>query len=216
MEQFQAIIFDMDGLLLDSEKLALVSFEATREHFQLPDRYDVFEKLIGANALLAKEVLREGFAGLIEPEVFDAVWQERYLELTTERPIPLMSGVENLLATLKAMGKPMAVATSSKTEGAINKLTAAGIYDYFSVLVGGDQVEQSKPKPDIFLLAAHKLNSDAKHCLAFEDSENGVKAAHAAGMTVVQIPDLIQPSADLLALGHIVLTKIDDVIEYSF
>jgi HAD superfamily hydrolase (TIGR01509 family) len=216
VDRFQAVVFDMDGLLLDSERLALVSFEAACTHFQLPDSPDVFQKLIGANAQLAKVVLREGFAGQIEPEVFDEVWQKRYLELVTERPIPLMPGVENLLATLKQMNMPMAVATSSKTAGAIYKLTAAGIYDYFQILVGGDQVENSKPKPDIFLRAAHKLNFESKHCLAFEDSENGVKAAHAAGMTVVQIPDLIQPSDDLLALGHIVLNRIDEVIGYKF
>ena len=86
----------------------------------------------------------------------------------------------------------------------------------FVAIVGGDQVQKSKPHPDIYFKAAAILGVTPKNCLALEDSENGVRSAVSAGMTVVQIPDLVQPSLDLRGLGHIVLGSLRDVANYAF
>jgi beta-phosphoglucomutase-like phosphatase (HAD superfamily) len=110
----------------------------------------------------------------------------------------------------------MAVATSTRTKRATEKLGDAGLLDYFKIVIGGDQVEQGKPDPEIYLKAASALSSAPSRCLALEDSANGVKAAVAAGMTVVQIPDLVPPSDELLQLGHIVLSSLADVPKYDF
>lgn len=83
-------------------------------------------------------------------------------------------------------------------------------------MIGGDQLTHSKPDPEIFLKAASNLLCEPTHCIAFEDSPNGVKSAVSAGMTVVQIPDLIKPDSALLELGHIVLDKISDVLTFNF
>ena len=91
-----------------------------------------------------------------------------------------------------------------------------GRWSYLDIIIGGDQVTKSKPEPDIYLKAASELSADPAKSLAFEDSPNGVKAALAAGMIVVQIPDLILPDDDLLKMGHIVLNNLADVIEYDF
>jgi beta-phosphoglucomutase-like phosphatase (HAD superfamily) len=90
------------------------------------------------------------------------------------------------------------------------------LLDYFEIVIGGDQVERGKPDPDIYLKAASALSAAPSKCLALEDSTNGVKAAVAAGMTVVQIPDLVQPNEELLQLGHIVLSSLADVPKYNF
>ncbi len=216
MQDFKAVIFDMDGLLLDSEKLALAAFESTCVHFELGDLSEVFTSLIGTNTELGKALLQEGLAGIIDHEVFAAHWEINYRSLTEDTPIPLMWGVQDFLTHTAALNIPMAVATSSKTEHAENKLAHAGILHHFQLLVGGDQVKRSKPAPDIYLKAASGLAVAAVQCLALEDSANGVKAAVAAGMTVVQIPDLVQPDEQLLSMGHIVLGSMLDLPGYEF
>ncbi len=149
-------------------------------------------------------------------EDFRLAWAKEYQKLTEGRPLPLKKGVEELLGHIEKMGKPMAVATSSDHERARAKLQHSGILHFFDHIVGGDQVRRSKPDPEIYLKAASALMSEPSRCLAFEDSENGVKAALAAGMTVVQIPDLVFPDEKLLALGHIVLGSLADMLEYEF
>jgi beta-phosphoglucomutase-like phosphatase (HAD superfamily) len=121
-----------------------------------------------------------------------------------------------LLEHVSSLGIPTAVATSTRTERAREKLLRAGVLDRFHEVVGGDQVAHSKPSPDIYLRVAELLRVRPRGCLALEDSDNGVRAALAAGMTVVQIPDLLSPSADVLELGHIVLTSLAEVAEYPF
>lgn len=216
MQHFDAVIFDMDGLLLDSETLALSAFEKTCARFELGDLSHVFKSLIGTNTVLGKALLKQGLAGIMDDEMFSADWQENYRAVTEDVPVPLMPGVREFLMHTAALNTPMAVATSSQTAHAKNKLSNAGILDYFRHIIGGDQVGQSKPAPDIYLRAASALSVDPVKCLALEDSANGVRAAVAAGMTVVQIPDLVQPDEELLALGHIVLPSMAKVAEYDF
>lgn len=216
MQNFIATIFDMDGLLLDSERLALKTFQATCSNFNLGDMTDLFKRCIGANAKLGESILENGLKGIADFREFGREWTEAYHKATEEKAIPLMNGVEQLLKHIEILGIPMAVATSTETDRAQAKLRASGILDYFKIIVGGDQVSKSKPNPDIYLKAASELSSDPHRCLALEDSANGVKAAMAAGMTVVQIPDLIQPDEELLKMGHIVLSSLADVPEYDF
>jgi beta-phosphoglucomutase-like phosphatase (HAD superfamily) len=124
--------------------------------------------------------------------------------------------VRDVLIHLKNQQIPMAVATSSKTHIATHKLEKAKVLHFFDSVIGGDQITHSKPDPEIFITAAESLSCDVKTCIAFEDSPNGVKSAVAAGMTVVQVPDLIQPDAALLTLQHIVLETISDALTFNF
>lgn len=216
MQHFKAFIFDMDGLLLDTERLALDAFLLTCQRLNLPDLQFVFYKIVGTNAQLAQSILKQGLTGLADVQQFSRIWDTEYNRLTHIQPIPLKLGVNELLEKINAIGAPMAVATSTQTASAENKLTQAGIFEYFEFVMGGDQVKNSKPAADMYLQAAEKLNRHADECLAFEDSANGVKSAIAAGMTVVQIPDLVKPDAELLALGPIVLNSLYEVLNYDF
>jgi len=216
MHNFKAVIFDMDGLLIDSESLALETFRSTCEQFNLGDMTELFKRLIGTNMALSNSILQQQLPDGVIASQFVQIWDSAYFKAVSRAPVALMPGVEKLLVQLQLQGMPMAVATSSKTQRARDKLNNCGLLDYFSFIVGGDQVAQSKPQPDIYLKAAAKLAVSPVHCLAFEDSKNGVKAAFAAGMTVVQIPDLVAADDELLALGHIILQRIDHVLEYNF
>lgn len=216
MHQFKAAIFDMDGLLLDSEILAFKSFRQTSEKHNLGDLDDLFRQLLGTNHETGQALLRQGLNNDALFEQFSTDWMEQYRKITSEKPVPLKPGVEQLLGHCEQLGLMTAVATSTHTEQATSRLDASGILHFFSYVVGGDQVNRSKPKPDIYQFAAAKLDAEVDDCIAFEDSHNGVLAAISAGMTVVQIPDLVQPNEELLKLGPIVLKSLNEVIDFRF
>lgn len=216
MQSFDAVIFDMDGLLLDTERVALTVFNETCERFGFAPRLEVFARCLGVNKETSERVLAQGLEGVADPAAFGRAWDEAYAARQALEPAPLKDGVTALLDHLGALGLPAAVATSSATERARAKLDRAGILKRFRTVVGGDQVRRSKPQPDIYLRAAMLLDADPTSCLALEDSENGVRAAIAAGMTVVQVPDIIQPSPELRREGHIVLGSLREVMSYPF
>jgi HAD superfamily hydrolase (TIGR01509 family) len=212
----QAVIFDMDGLLLDSERIALTVFNQTCQHFKLPDQFELFKQMIGTNHQLGRSILKQGLQEIVNAEAFIAHCDALYQHATLSEPIPLRPGALALVQLLYAKQIPAAIATSSETGKAKQKLAAAGIIDYFQTITGGDQVINSKPAPEIFLLAAQSIAVRPERCLALEDSDNGVRAAVAAGMRVVQVPDLVAPTAALLALGHEVhesLLTIPDLLQ---
>lgn len=200
---FEAAIFDMDGLLLDTERLSRDAFVECSLHFGLEGAGDFFENLIGLNAKKSNALIETFLGGHVPLQTFETKWIGLYKEYLSG-DIPVKAGVEALLSHFEQIELPCAVATSTRNESAQKYLGRAELLSFFQLIVGGDQVNNGKPSPDIYILAAEKIGVSPEKCIAFEDSENGVRAAVGAGMTVVQVPDLIQPSEDLKLLGHIV------------
>ncbi|MEL6290641.1 MAG: HAD family phosphatase [Pseudomonadota bacterium] len=207
MSRYAAVIFDMDGLLLDTERVVLRGFEAACDELGCVVGFDVFARMIGRNYRSSRPILEEALAGQVAIETFEAVCR-RHVQAFFEDGVPVKSGVIDLLARLRKIDMPMAVATSTETARAREKLKKAELLEAFQHVVGGDQVERSKPDPDIYLEAARRLSANPAASVSLEDSENGVRAAHAAGMTVIQVPDLIQPSDSLRMLGHTIAADV--------
>jgi len=199
----QGVIFDMDGLLLDSEQLYFGAYRATRQALNLPEDDALFLSMVGTNNRHGRTILEAGLNGTVPLTTFEDHWADT-CAAAIANGIPVKDGVHDLLTHLGQQNIPFAIATSSNTQKAWTHLAEAQIDHHFDTLIGGDQVQNSKPAPDIYLRASAALGLDPTKCAAFEDSENGVRAAHAAGMITVQIPDLKQPSDDLRTLNHTV------------
>lgn len=199
----QAVVFDMDGLLLDSERLYLNAYRETRSALGLDPDDALFLSMVGTNSTLGRTTLESGLGDAVSLERFETHWADTCARHVANG-IPIKAGVDDLLAALAAQDTPFTIATSTKTDKAWAHLEKAGLDHHFKTLIGGDQVSRSKPAPDIYIAATNALGLEPATCVAFEDSENGVRAAHAAGLITVQIPDLIQPSQSLRALGHTV------------
>ena len=199
----QGVIFDMDGLLLDSERLYFDAYRRTRQALDLPEDDALFLQMVGTNNRHGRTILQDGLNGDVALTTFEAHWAETCATAIADG-IPVKQGVQELLTALAAQNTAFAIATSSNTQKAWKHLAEAKLDHHFETLIGGDQVENSKPAPDIYLRACAALDLAPQTCAAFEDSENGVRAAHAAGLITVQIPDLKHPSDALKQLNHVI------------
>ncbi len=211
LNQFQAAIFDMDGLLLDTERISLDTFMETGRLFNFEANIETYLKCVGTNEAKTKEIILEAYGAEFPYEAMRKVWLEKYEKLVRSTPNLAKAGAKKFLEFIEESSLKIALATSTNHKLAREKLEHAGLSSFFKTIVGGDQVEHSKPAPEIYLKAAQLIEVDPKFCLALEDSDNGVKAAHHAGMTVIQIPDLKEPSSEVKAFGHHVLPSLEVV-----
>ncbi|WP_413691672.1 HAD family hydrolase [Psychromonas sp. KJ10-2] len=210
---YQAAIFDMDGLLLDTERVCMQAFEQACQQLSLPFVKSAYLKIIGRNAQGIEQAIMEHYAQYIDYAPLRKAWMDGYWPIVETQAIPVKAGVVALLDWLKARSIPVAVATSTHQQLARTKLKLAGLDHYFEHISSGCEVSNSKPHPEIFLLAAQRLNIAPQNCLAFEDSSNGVISALAAEMTVYQVPDLVIPDEQIIGLGHNIKASLNDVLD---
>lgn len=208
--KYNAAIFDMDGLLLDTEHVCKNIFKQSCHALNLPFLESVYLKIIGCNSKRCEAILTQGY-GSDYPSLHNE-WKKRYNAVVLHQAIPTKQGVIELLDWLKSQDIPLAVATSTQRTVAETKLKLACLDQYFSVVTTGCEVTNSKPDPEIYLLAASRLNVPTDQCLAFEDSNNGIMAAVAANMIAYQIPDLVQPTQEVINLGHKICASLSDVL----
>lgn len=198
----RAVIFDMDGLLIDSERAILQSWRETAVAQTLELDESVWLSMVGLHEAGCAELL-DGLLGVERAQRLTLECHRRY-DLLVEDGLPLKTGARELLQELFDLGVPMAVATSTRGERARIKLARSGIDGYFAQVVTSSDVIHAKPAPDLYLLAAQRLGIPSEECIALEDSEFGVRAASAAGMRVIQIPDLVPPTDLTRSLATVV------------
>lgn len=189
MSRFDAAIFDLDGTLLDTERLALRAGYAVLTQMGQPHHPGILEDQIGKDGPTGARAIAAVYGRAFPIDDFIARWDQMFLTLL-DQGIPLRPGVTDLLGQIAGLGLPRAVATSSGRASATKKLAQTGLAHHFATVVTFDCVTRPKPEPEAFLLAARRLGADPARCIAFEDSDIGSKAARAAGMLVVQVPDL--------------------------
>lgn len=198
---FKAVIFDLDGTLLDTEATAIEAAMLTMAEMDMQPDLAFLESLVGKSDEHCRNQMQVRFPD-VDVVAFDRRISEHIKALEQKRGLQKKPFAQEVLAALAASGMPIALATSSRRVRADWKLDASGIAPFFKKTVARDDVENPKPAPDPYILAAQLLNVDAAACLAIEDSDTGAASAKAAGMTVLQVPDVggvTGQSADHLA-----------------
>ena len=191
------VIFDMDGLLLDTERIIVEHWDrlAVRRGLDREKIRTLCLSSIGINLPAVQRLAAE----LLGPDFpFDAYRAEMWAGIREEqagKPMPVKKGAFELLEYLKRTGMPAVVASSSPKATVVRELDETGLLPYFEEVFGGEDATRSKPAPDLFLNAAKAMGVPPEHCLVLEDSHNGIRAAHAAGMMSVMVPDL-QPATE--------------------
>ena len=203
-----AVIFDMDGLMLDSERAytAAMADAAKDLGHDLPQA--LWLTMIGRGEQVCRQLLAEQIGDSQAQALLDLA-DERYESLAASG-IQHRPGIVPMLKYLTAHDIPLAVATSTRNPLATTKLQAAGLLDWFDAICTSSDVAQAKPAPDVYLLAAQRLGVAPEQCLVLEDSPTGVRAALAAGMTPIQVPDLLAPDLDTRALGHRIVESLSE------
>lgn len=196
--KFKGAIFDMDGVLFDTERLYQETWKEIAEECSVRLGDDFLMAISGTNGTHMKKVIEKYYQVSDGSDIMEECMERMKRKL--EIHVPVKKGVSEILEYFHSFGIRLAVASSSSAEQIEANLSKSGIRDYFSEIVSGAEVTYGKPAPDIFLLAAKKIGCRPEECMVFEDSENGVKAGHRAGCFTVMIPDLIEPDAGIKAL----------------
>lgn len=210
----KAIIFDLDGVLIDSEPIAYsILREMASEYGGDISLIDYTTKYLGRTVAMGMTTIKTTFNA---PESEEVLF-EKYLQLEKERVsagIPLKPGVVELLAFLKDNDFKMIVASSSVRERAEKILEHHDILKYFDELVFGYEVPRGKPYPDIFLKACEKLNVTPEQAMVIEDSEAGIEASYSAGIPIICIPDMKRPDDEHKNMAQFIFDSLYDVQNY--
>ena len=204
----EAVIFDMDGLMLDSERAIIGCLaEAARElGHDMPEV--LWLSMVGHSEAVCRHLLDEAIGEAQRERVLQR--SHVLYEAVVAAGVPHRPGIIEMLDFLDSRRIPRAVATSTRRPLALRKLDGAGLLARFDAICTSSDVQHPKPAADVYLLAARSLGVDPRRCLVLEDSPTGVRAALAAGMHPIQIPDLLEPDDAVRALGHTILSSLDD------
>jgi len=198
----------MDGLLIDSERIIMQACIVSAKQVGIIYTQAEYVELIGRAGPDSTRIMVEQLGGV---ENFNQVMQGLDTQLAQyNHTFPLKQGAMDLLKHYQSNNVICSVASSSPTQHITHRLSHVGVLDYFNHITSGQEVPRGKPSPDIYLLAVEKLGIKVEECIAFEDSENGALAAIAAGLKVVVVPDLKQPSDYVREHCHQVITSLDD------
>ncbi|MBR1455888.1 MAG: HAD family phosphatase [Oscillospiraceae bacterium] len=209
----EAVIFDLDGVLLDSERVAQRRWRQIGAEMGLEGIDAVYLRCVGTNPARTRSIMEEAYGPRFSMEEF-------YRRLLAGRPqdgraqMPVKPGARETLEALAAAGVPLAIASSSPEDYIRRELGGADLLRFFSQLVSGDMVTHSKPHPEIFLRAAALCGARPEAVWVVEDSFNGVRAAYAAGMHPVMVPDLLPPDAEMREKAEVILPDLPAVRTY--
>ena len=211
-QTFKAAIFDMDGLILDSERTVLNCWEKIGEKYGFEDIVTYGISVIGKNKKATIDEFERVYG---EPgDRYEKELREIYNGLADKGLVPLKPHTLELLASMKRAGMKLAIASSSTREEVTSQMEVLGALPYFDTCVCGDQVTKSKPDPEIFLLACDALGVKPEDAIGLEDSFNGVRACKASGLYTIMVPDIIQPDDEMKGLADVILPSLKEVQDF--
>ena len=211
---YKAVVFDMDGVIFDSERAVMQCWKEVASRHNIPDIEKAILACTGTTMVRTREIMLNLYGADFPYDEYaresSAIFHSRY----DGGRLPMKPGVKELLTFLKEHDKKIALASSTRQQVVTDELRDAGIIEYFDRIICGDMVSCSKPAPDIFLKACEELNISPSDSYAIEDSYNGIRAAHAGGLHPIMVPDLLPADEEMQSLAEIVLPSLTSVMEY--
>ena len=211
---YKAVVFDMDGVIFDSERAIMQCWKEVASRHNIPDIEKAILACTGTTMVRTREIMLNLYGADFPYDEYaresSAIFHSRY----DGGRLPMKQGVKELLTFLKERGKKIALASSTRQQVVTDELRDAGIIEYFDRIICGDMVSRSKPAPDIFLKACEELNISPSDSYAIEDSYNGIRAAHAGGLHPIMVPDLLPADEEMHSLAEIVLPNLTSIMEY--
>ncbi len=215
MEKIKAVLFDLDGTLIDTEKYYRVCWKETLESFG----YKVTDEQVLTLRSLGRPFAPDHIKKLVgDPDAdYKAIRAKRSKlmeEMIAREGIQLKKGAVELLEYLRSKEIITAVSTASDLDRTTRYLNQVGLYDYFDKLISATMVEYGKPAPDVYLYACKELGLAPSSCIAVEDSPNGVKSAHDAGCNVIMVPDQTEPDEETMKMLWKKAESLDEIIDF--
>lgn len=208
----RGLVFDMDGLLFDSERIVQRSWELAGAILGYPHMGACIYHTLGMNLDGRNAYFREHIGEDFPCREFAQKAREQFYQIVSREGLPVKPGALELLEYAKEKGYRIGIATSSRREYAWNNLKQAGIFSYFDGGVYGDMVSHAKPDPEIYLRACECLGLPAQDCMALEDAPAGIRSAHRAGLLTVAVPDLVQPPEEIRPMIFRICGTLHEVI----
>ena len=212
-QDYKAVVFDMDGVIFDSEKLVVLCWQEIADKYNIIGIEEQCRLCLGLNREAARQKMLEHYGLDFPYDTYKKEMSDLYHSRYSGGRLPMKPGVVELLSFLKGKGKKIALASSTRREVVLAELRDAGILDYFDKVICGDMVERSKPEPDIFLKACEELEVDVQDAYAIEDSYNGIRAAYRAGMMPIMVPDLAEPTEEMRQLAVVIMPSLLDMLD---
>ena len=212
--QYQAVVFDMDGVIFDTERLVIEFWKEVAKKHNIPNVEHTCIQCLGTNRVRTREIFLENYGADFPFDPYRAEVTELFNTHYKGVPLPTKPGVRELLSYLQEQDIKVGLASSTAQHLVRDEIGTAGLLPYFQTLVCGDMVEHSKPAPDIFLKACEILNADPTKSIAIDDSFNGIRSAHCAGMTPIMVPDQVQPTDEIRTLAFHVMPSLLDVLNW--
>lgn len=197
----RGVVFDMDGVLLDTERIAALAFDYAGIKTGIGPAGYMTPRLLGLSTETARPVWLAEFGGRYDEDGILAYTAEYKREYYKTHAVPAKPGLLPALRMLKDAGFRLAVASSTERSTVESELSSVGASGFFDHIVCGDMVTRSKPDPEIYLRACGSIGLPPRECAAVEDARSGIVSAHTAGMRVIMVPDLLGPDAELISLA---------------
>ena len=205
----------MDGVLLDSEKVALRSWlEVNEASWHLKDLDKHYTRFIGRNQADGLELMKSIYGEDINAQKFFVECRQHLADLYRAEGIPVKEGAFEILTFLKEKNIPVALCSGTDADRIRKNLELTGLSPFFQEIIGGDMVPHGKPDPDCYLISCKRLGLDPKECLGVEDSPNGLRALRSAGLYAVMIPDLVAPTKELRLIADRVEESLLTLLEF--
>lgn len=196
----KTVIFDLDGVIFDSEQVVRRGWQYAAQKLQLGDVDSLFLQCVGTNHIFTEQLLKKTFDAQFSYEEFRKYTREYFYQYTGAYGLPVKPGVKELMKYLKTEGYKIGLASSSTLQYILNGLRQAELIHYFDIIVSGENLQRSKPEPDIYLQACEKIGVIPAEAYAIEDSYNGIRSASRAGMQPIMVPDLLSATTEMQAL----------------